>query len=357
MGSLSMPNPNLADKPLVTIAIPTLNRAAWIKDCVQTALAQSYPNFEVLVSDNASTDATAETLNSVSDRRLRVIRQKENIGLLPNWNACLAEARGEFIVFVSDDDRVEPWLLDRCATIFRREPRLPIVIALTNVSFVKEGRIQRAVTNKRLSTGIWDGTDILREYLEGTISTQMCGIVFRTEAIRAQGGFPLDFPHAADVACWASMLLAGKAGFVNEACATFSVHSAAQTSKFDDEFLMRDVRAVTELISARAENTVADQRKRRQIKASARYNVALVALYRANLRRKGGASLAEVFALLWHWRRDISNAPMDNALGVARQLTLLLLPAFATRSLRSLKATVSRLIAVSGRRRRYFPPV
>src|SRR5450759_2852582 len=84
-------------EPLLTIAIPTFNRAGMLKDCILSALSQTYKNFEVIVSDNASTDETQEVLKSFCDRRLRVVRQKTNIGLLPNWNACLAEASGEYI--------------------------------------------------------------------------------------------------------------------------------------------------------------------------------------------------------------------------------------------------------------------
>ena len=118
--------------PFVTIAIPTFNRALWLKECVLSALAQSYPRFEVLVSDNASTDETEDVLKNFADRRLRVVRQESNIGLLGNWNACLAEARGEYIVLVPDDDRIAPKMLERCIATFRKEPEIPIVITLVD---------------------------------------------------------------------------------------------------------------------------------------------------------------------------------------------------------------------------------
>ena len=60
-----------------------------------TCCAQTYPNIEVLVSDNASTDDTTKVLRELCDKRLRVMRQETNIGLLPNWNACVAAAKGE----------------------------------------------------------------------------------------------------------------------------------------------------------------------------------------------------------------------------------------------------------------------
>src|SRR5688572_6876713 len=91
------------DKPRFTIAIPTFNRAGLLKNCVASALDQTYPDFEVIVSDNASEDATQDVLAEFDDRRLRVIRHQTNIGLIPNWNTCLDAARGEFVIIVSDD--------------------------------------------------------------------------------------------------------------------------------------------------------------------------------------------------------------------------------------------------------------
>src|SRR4030081_967744 len=88
--SVTMSNPDLVSNdrsyPLVTIAIPTFNRASLLRECVRSALSQTYRHFEVLVSDNASTDETKEILGQFSDGRLRVIGQETNIGLLPNWN-------------------------------------------------------------------------------------------------------------------------------------------------------------------------------------------------------------------------------------------------------------------------------
>src|SRR5262245_13091376 len=98
--------------PLVTIAIPTFNRSAWLQGCLAAALQQTYGHFEIVVSDNASTDATQDVLRGFASAKMRVIRQAQNIGLVANWNACLAAARGSHIVFVSDDDTIAPWLLE-----------------------------------------------------------------------------------------------------------------------------------------------------------------------------------------------------------------------------------------------------
>jgi glycosyltransferase involved in cell wall biosynthesis len=115
--------------------------------------------FEILVSDNASSDDTNEVLLSFNDERLRAIRQPINIGLLPNWNACVEAARGDYIVVLCDDDTVEPWLLERGMAVVEKNPQVPVVIAPCDLHDSSTGRAVRARTSQRLRTGLCDGTE------------------------------------------------------------------------------------------------------------------------------------------------------------------------------------------------------
>src|SRR5215510_863870 len=103
---VNAPSSDHVNEPLVTIAIPTFNRAQWLKDCILSALAQSYSRYELIVSDNASTDQTPAALAEFDDRRLRVLRHERNLGPVANWNACVQHAKGDYIVVVPDDDRI-----------------------------------------------------------------------------------------------------------------------------------------------------------------------------------------------------------------------------------------------------------
>ena len=213
--------------PLVTIAIPTFNRSGWLQSCVAAALQQSYRHFEIVVSDNASTDATQDVLRSLASEKLRVIRQDENIGLVANWNACLAAARGSHIVFVSDDDTIAPWLLERCVALVGRDPEIALVMAMSDTFLAGERRKLPAMLSPSLATGIRRGAEVLREFLACRISPVMSSIVFRTDVLRATGGLPNGWPNAADLACWLPLLASTKVGFVNERCSTFCVHPEA----------------------------------------------------------------------------------------------------------------------------------
>ena len=94
--------------PDVTIIIPTRNRAKLLRQSLASALAQTWRNTEVLVLDNASGDDTPAVLQGCPDPALRVIRQPELLPMQENWGCGLKEARGEFAIFLGDDDLLHP---------------------------------------------------------------------------------------------------------------------------------------------------------------------------------------------------------------------------------------------------------
>ncbi len=117
------PSAERSPDPHFTIAIPTFNRADWLRSCVASALSQTVESFEVVVSDNASDDATPEVLGEFDDERLSVIRQPRNIGAIGNWNACLSAANGTYVTMLSDDDSVAPFFLARCNSLITDDRR------------------------------------------------------------------------------------------------------------------------------------------------------------------------------------------------------------------------------------------
>ena len=85
---------------------------------IESALAQTHRDIEVIVSDNASSDDTAEHVSRIFDPRLVFIRQPENLGMTGNFNACLQAATGELFLMLSDDDILEPACIERLSEPF-----------------------------------------------------------------------------------------------------------------------------------------------------------------------------------------------------------------------------------------------
>lgn len=114
-----LPHPARTDaggEPVVVIGIPTYNRSALLRRCIGSALAQTYPDIRVVVSDNASTDDTRQFCEGLArdDARLRYMRQERNIGGTGNFNALLRLADGELFMWLADDDWIAPDYVERC---------------------------------------------------------------------------------------------------------------------------------------------------------------------------------------------------------------------------------------------------
>ena len=98
----------------VSICVPTYNGGRYLGPCLASALAQTFADFELVVVDDGSADATPEIVRHYagSDARIRVWRNEEKLGLVANWNRCVELARGEWVKFLFQDDLLEPSCLD-----------------------------------------------------------------------------------------------------------------------------------------------------------------------------------------------------------------------------------------------------
>lgn len=97
-------------RPLVSVILPTYNRGYVLKRAVDSVLAQTYSNLELIVIDDGSTDNTQELLGSYNDPRLKIVIPGKNGGAAAARNRGLEVARGEYIAFQDSDDE---WLLEK----------------------------------------------------------------------------------------------------------------------------------------------------------------------------------------------------------------------------------------------------
>jgi glycosyltransferase involved in cell wall biosynthesis len=109
------PYVNKSFHPLVSIGVPTRNSYSRIRRMLASIWEQDYPNLEVIISDNASEDRTQELCEALSYNNpcIRYYRQPVNIGLVPNFEFVRSHARGEFFMWIADDDRLEPGILKK----------------------------------------------------------------------------------------------------------------------------------------------------------------------------------------------------------------------------------------------------
>lgn len=122
-------DPKSSAGPLVTVGIPTFNRSASLEQTLQSVIGQDYPDIEIIVSDNASTDPTEKigTLLQQQHSNIVYIRQISNIGATENFNFVLRQAKGQYFMWLSDDDWIDKNYISECVRAFAERPAAEII--------------------------------------------------------------------------------------------------------------------------------------------------------------------------------------------------------------------------------------
>ena len=118
-----------SNKPLVSIGMPVFNGEEYIRGALDSLLAQSFGNFELIISDNASTDKTGKICQEYAalDKRIRYIRQRENVGAIQNFRIVLEQAQGEFFMWAAHDDRWDKHFIEKLIGVHRYDPYCGLV--------------------------------------------------------------------------------------------------------------------------------------------------------------------------------------------------------------------------------------
>ena len=122
-------------QPFFTVAIPAY-KDIYLKECLDSVLAQTYTDFEIVIVNDASPFDLDSIVGSVQDPRLRYFKNEHNTGpvnVVDNWNKCLEYARGNYIICMGDDDKLMPNCLADYASLISRHPGLGVYHAWTEI--------------------------------------------------------------------------------------------------------------------------------------------------------------------------------------------------------------------------------
>lgn len=119
----------IKSKPRVSIGLPVYNGSNYLSFAIETILAQTYEDFELIISDNASTDSTEQICRDFAskDSRIIYIRREKNLGAAMNFNSTVQAARGEYFKWSAHDDIVEPTFIEKCVEILDNDPLVGVV--------------------------------------------------------------------------------------------------------------------------------------------------------------------------------------------------------------------------------------
>lgn len=120
---------NNKSTPLVSIAIITYNSANFIANAIDSALAQDYPNVEIIISDDASTDSTQKIIQAYIDQypdKIKLLMLNRNVGITKNWFNCLAYCKGQYITGLAGDDIMLPNKVSAQVSVMESDPNVAI---------------------------------------------------------------------------------------------------------------------------------------------------------------------------------------------------------------------------------------
>ena len=185
----------------VSVCIPVYNMERCIERAIRSALGQDYPDFEVIVADNRSTDRTYERASSIKDPRLKVFRNDKNLGAYGNHNRCLELAKGEWVKFLHGDDELLPncvssmiAALDKCLI----HTALLACGAIRHDGHDKE--FGRTFVPKELY--VMRPVPVSEFMLEGNIIGTPTMVMLHRTSLLGIGGFDVSMEPASDGDCW-----------------------------------------------------------------------------------------------------------------------------------------------------------
>lgn len=121
--------------PLVSIGLPVYNGERYLAETLDALLTQSYTNIEIIIFDNASTDATQAICRTyaLKDSRVRYYRNERNLGAARNYNLTVEHARGVYFKWAAHDDLCKPTFIESCIEVLEREPHVVLAYPKTIV--------------------------------------------------------------------------------------------------------------------------------------------------------------------------------------------------------------------------------
>ncbi len=216
--------------PQISVLLPVYNGGAFLEEAVESVLAQSFRDFELIIVDDCSTDGSRQRLETLKekDERIRLEFNVTNCGLFANYNRCLSLAQGELIKPFAQDDRLEMDALEKMSQRLKQDPSIALVSCARSI-IDAHGNVVDVVRIFDCSRKI-KGKDVILYNLIGLTNWigEPSAVMFRRSS--AGTGFDTKYFHFGDVDMWFRVLLSGDYYFVHDLLAAFRRHDSSATS-------------------------------------------------------------------------------------------------------------------------------
>ncbi len=217
--------------PTFSILLPVYNGQRYLIEAIESALSQSFSDFELLIADDCSNDQSSKIIDTYARKDSRIIawRNENNLGLFGNYNACLKRASGRLIKPFAQDDFFAPNILAEFRKIFEKFPKTALV-SCARRTVNQDGKELKVLRSFRS-----DKQRSYAEVLEDNLLTlandigEPSTVAFQTAF--AGDGFDESLYHLGDVEFWFRIIERGNYYYLNEVLCNFRTHEGSTTSK------------------------------------------------------------------------------------------------------------------------------
>jgi len=216
---------NTINLPLVSVCIPCYNAEQFIGETLQSVLAQTYGNVEIVVCDDCSTDATVEQVKKFNDPRIKLVVNPANLKRQGNYNNALSRASGKYVKLLCADDIITPDCIEKQVNAFETNADKNIVLVTAN-KIIIDANGRRTFIRKFPGKGFIDGRKAIKKSIRhgGNICGEPGLPLLRTDAMKKV------LPIFDDYDLWIKVLSHGNLFAIDETLFHFRISKGTVTT-------------------------------------------------------------------------------------------------------------------------------
>jgi glycosyltransferase involved in cell wall biosynthesis len=227
-------------RPLVSICMPAYNSSKWIGEAIESVLAQTWDNFELVIADDASSDSTVAIARSYSDPRIRVETAGRNMGNPRSSNAAVRLSTGTYVKFLHADDTLAPDCVEEMVGLAEEDERIGLVFAQREILVEDEDDLawsQRYSKPHERFTHLQrsnDGQALFKQLLDAGVEENWIGepsaVMVSRRCLEESGLFNPRLHQIPDLELWMRIMLRHRVGFVDRPLCVYRRHRQSYTA-------------------------------------------------------------------------------------------------------------------------------
>lgn len=215
-------------EPLVSVCIPNYNNAKYLDACIQSALAQTYQNTEVILVDDCSTDNSLEIAKKY-EAEIRVLQNSTNLGQPKNTNKCIKRSTGKYLVILHSDDFLLPHFAEKLVHILENYPN--VGMAIGERMETDEAGIPTGIAPFYKTSCVIPGERQAKVFMMASVLP--CQVLFRRETFEKAGGVDERYIINLDGLLWFKCALVGDVGYIQNPVSVYRRHGESITAQYN----------------------------------------------------------------------------------------------------------------------------